>query len=230
MPTFTTIKDNALNLRKKGLSYSEISHLTHISESTLSDWISHIKLSKSQQKRLNNKREINRKLGSKTLKDNRLEKTKRIIEQAYTEIKNLGLNDLKLIGIILYWAEGSKQKEHNPSKEVIFSNSDPDMIRVFLKWLKKCLDIEDEKIVFEIYIHRTYQKTSKQLAQYWSGITGYSPNKFNRIYFKKNKVHSYRKNKGENYFGVLRIRVRKSTDLNRRITGWIKGVCHEFIS
>lgn len=46
-----------------------------------------------------------------------------------------------------------------------------------------------------------------------------------KIYLKKNKVNSYRKNKGEGYHGVLRITVKKSTDLNRKVMGLVEGIC-----
>lgn len=138
-------------------------------------------------------------------------------------------NPLWLIGTILYWAEGHKQKEHDPSKEVIFTNSDPEMIKIFLLWLKKCLGIENNQVVFEIYIHETYHKKVEKLCLYWSKVTESPRSKFKKIYFKKNKVRSFRKNRGENYYGVLRISIRKSTDLNRRITGWIKGISTEFL-
>jgi len=96
---------------------------------------------------------------------------------------------LKIIGIVLYWTEGSKQKVHDPSKELIFSNSDPKMIRIYLLWLKKCLLIKPSGIKFEIYIHETYKKTPKELSLYWSRITKFPIQNLNKIYFKKNKVN-----------------------------------------
>lgn len=141
------------------------------------------------------------------------------------EIKKIDLNNLKIIGTVLYWAEGSKQNENRPSKELIFTNSDPKMIKIYLLWLNKCLYIKPENIKFEIYIHETYMKTPIQLSLYWSEITKFPKNTLNKIYFKKNKVNSFRKNKGKEYHGVLRVTVRKSTDLSRKVTGWVEGIC-----
>ncbi len=230
MPHKSVVKEKAISLRKQGLSYSEISQSIHVPRSTLSYWLVGIKLSKKQKQRLDGKMELNRRLGSKTLKSIRLEKTKRIVRKANSEIKNLRTKDLMLIGTTLYWAEGSKQKEHDPSKEVVFSNSDPLMVRVFLKWLRDCLNISNEDIVFEIYIHETYKRTIKELFKYWSKVTSFPLHKFTKVYFKRNKVHTFRRNRGENYHGVLRITVKRSTDLNRKITGWTEGICREFIS
>lgn len=158
----------------------------------------------------------------------RIKKTKRIVDKAKSEIVDLNDNYLKIIGTILYWAEGSKQKEHNPSKELVFTNSDVNMIMIYLLWLRKCLFTKNENILFEIYIHETYNKTKNELIRYWSKVTGFPMKNFKKIYFKKNKVNSFRKNRGKEYNGVLRISVKKSTDINRKVMGWIQGVCLQF--
>jgi hypothetical protein len=220
-------REEVIRFRKQGFSYSEIRRFVHASKSSLSLWLRDIVLSDDQVKRLRRKGDVARLLGSKALKEARIRKQKLIINDAISEVKPLSGTDLWLIGVVLYWAEGSKQKEYNPSQRVCFSNSDPAMLKIFLKWLRDCLCVNPEDIVFEIYIHETYQRTREELSKYWSKVTNYPLNKFNTIYYKKNKVHSYRKNRGEGYHGVLRISVKKSTDLNRKITGWIYGVCEK---
>ena len=99
------------------------------------------------------------------------------------------------------------------------------MIRIYLRWLKECLGVSGDRLVFEIYIHRTYKRSKEDLKLHWSTLTGIPISNFEKVYFKKNKVLSYRKNRGSEYGGVLRIKVRKSTDLNRKITGWVQGIC-----
>lgn len=220
---------NAVKLRKLGYSHSEILKKVKVTRSTLTSWLKNIHLTKPKIERLRLKKENGRKLGSLILKRNRIEKTKEIINKARSEINNLDESHLKVIGSILYWAEGSKQKEHDPSKELVFSNSDPKMIKLYLLWLQRCLLIKADDILFEIYIHRTYNKTEKELINYWSKVTNSDTTKFKKIYFKKNKVHTFRKNKGKDYHGVLRISVRKSTDLNRKVTGLIQGIYEEYI-
>jgi len=223
----TVQKLQAIELRKKGLSYSEILKTIHVSHSSLSLWLHSMKLSKSQELRLKNKGDWARKTGSVAIHEQRVLRTNLIIKKAISEIKKIDKNDLMLIGITLYWAEGNKQKEHNPSTEVVFSNSDPSMIKLYLKWLEKCLGVQQDRLVFEIYIHRSHHKTIKDLTGFWSEVTGFPVSKFDRVYFKKNKIHSFRKNRGPNYSGVLRIWVRRSTDLNRKIQGWTQGICFQ---
>lgn len=218
-------KENAIKLRKQGYSYTEILKEINVSKSTLSGWLRNIKLNNIQFERLRSKNEYARHLGSIALRNNRINKTNKIIEAAKSEINIISCTNLKIIGAVLYWAEGSKQNENRPSKELIFTNSDPKMIKVYLLWLDKCFLIEQKNIKFEIYIHETYNKTPEELSSYWSSVTNFPVNMLSKIYFKKNKVNSIRKNKGDSYHGVLRITVRKSTDLSRKVMGLVEGIC-----
>lgn len=224
--THILLHKQAVHLRTQGLSYSEIRSKLQVSKSTLSEWLRYIPLQKHQEKRLYDKGAVARALGSKALKEYRIKKTKIIIEGAINEVSQHKI-DLWLVGAILYWAEGHKQKVHNPSQRLMFSNSDPHMIAIYMKWPQESLKIEHENLTFDIYIHETYKKSKAELIKYWSNITKVSAEYFNHTYFKKNKVFSYRKNRGKKYFGVLRICVRRSADLNRKVTGWIQGITKE---
>jgi hypothetical protein len=220
-------REEVRKLRYKGFSYSEIRQFIHVSKSSLSLWLKDIILTEEQIKRLRRKGDVARSLGSRALKGARIKRQKLIIRNSISEVRQLEMVDLWLIGTILYWAEGNKQREYRPSQRVCFSNSDPLMLNLFLKWLMVSLKLPVGRIVFEIYIHETYKKTREELSKYWSDITKLPLGKFNKVYYKKNKVHSYRKNRGVGYHGVLRISVKRSTDLNRQITGWIYGVCEK---
>ncbi len=220
------LKDDAIKLRHSGLSYSEILNRIHVSKSTLSLWIRSIPLTDAQKKRFTLKRKRIIKVAHYKSKQERIERTKSIKTQAKLEIKSINDYELLLIGTMLYWAEGAKQKEYEVSQGVCFSNSDPFMIKIFLTWLKKCLKLSDDMIHFDIYVHENYRNPEKIgiIIKHWSLVTGFSIDKFDKMYYKKHKLSTNRKNKNNNYFGLLRVKVRRSTDLNRKITGLIEGV------
>ena len=98
------------------------------------------------------------------------------------------------------------------------------MIKIFLKWLRDVCKIPDSNIDFRLAFHENAKSRIKEVQRYWSDITGFSINNFQKIDWKKHKVKTKRKNIGEKYFGVLHICVKKSTNLNRRIEGWIEGI------
>lgn len=93
-----------------------------------------------------------------------------------------------------------------------------------MKWLCEILKISENDIKYEIYMHENFKDKIASFIQYWSKITRASQIKFKYVYFKRNKIGTKRKNVDENYHGLLRVRVNKSTNLNRKISGWIEGI------
>ena len=221
------LKQQAIELRKQGRTYSEIMEVIPVAISTVSDWLHSVGLSKKQKQRITLKKLASIKKGGLARKNQRLSITKEIFSAAKKDIKSISQGELWFIGIVLYWAEGSKQRETTVSQGVVFSNSDPRMIKIFLKWLKDCAKVSNENIKLEITIHENYKKRVNKVIQYWSQITGVFKGKFDKIYYKKHNIKSLRKNQGDNYYGQLRIVVRKSTNLNRKIAGWIEGICQK---
>lgn len=216
-------KQLAIKLRKKGFSYGEILRKVPVAKSTLSLWLRSVGLALPQKQIISKKRIQARLRGAAARRQKRIIITKQIHLEAKQEIGRISQRELWLVGAALYWAEGAKQKEHNVSQDVKFSNSDPLMIKIFLKWLIEVCGIPSDDLKFEIYLHET--NSAEGAREFWAKQTGFQAEKFHRIYWKKNKISTKRKNIGENYKGVLRITVRKSTNFNRRIEGWCKAIC-----
>ncbi|PIR44306.1 hypothetical protein COV23_00450 [Candidatus Wolfebacteria bacterium CG10_big_fil_rev_8_21_14_0_10_31_9] len=217
-------KEKAINLRKQGLSYSEILKQIPVAKSTLSLWLRSVGLSKKQAQRLTEKKLANMQKGALAKKNQRIALTQKIHKEAIKQIYNISKRDLFLIGVSLYWAEGSKEKENRPGSGTIFTNSDPEMLRLFIKWLTKICNIKKEDIIFSIYIHENSKNDLDKVKKYWSEKLDFPLSHFPYIYFKKNKIKTSRKNVGDSYFGLLKLKVKKSSALNRKIAGWIKGV------
>ena len=219
-------KSRALELRMQGLSYSEIRKTVPVSKSSLSLWLSGVYLRKPQKNRLKEKLIAVGKLGAEAKRKQRIDKEERIRNLAIFEIKNIENKELFYMGVMLYWAEGAKQRNATISQGVDFANSDPNMCKLFLKWLQVCLKIQPDRIRLRIYIHESKKRKSNEALAYWVKTTLFPAESFNRTCFTKTVYprKNRRKDKGK-YYGLLRINVRKSTDLNRKIAGWIEGVC-----
>lgn len=143
--------------------------------------------------------------------------------EAKKEIGKLTDRELWLIGVSLYWAEGAKEKEK--SVGIKFANSDPLMIQLFIKWLLKICGISRENIYFEIYLHDNAKNREKEVKKYWEGITEFTADHFRKTRWKKNKINTKRKNIGEKYFGLVNVNIKKGVYLNRKIQGWVSGIC-----
>ena len=87
---------------------------------------------------------------------------------------------LKIAGIMLYWAEGTKSRKSNM---VDFVNSDPDMIKLFLKFLRQICGVKEERLRVYLYSY-SYQKIDKT-RNYWSEITGISKDQFLKPYIRE---------------------------------------------
>lgn len=218
------LREKAIALRRDGFSYSEILQEVPVAKSTLSLWLRSVALAKKQSQRLTEKKLLAIQRGWETRRKQRLDTTLVIKQDAFKEIKSISQKELLLMGTMLYWAEGSKSKEHNVSQGIAFSNSDPFMIRIFLKWLKQYLKIDDDRIVFDIYVHESSFERLSAIKAHWVNATGFPIAKFDKIYWKKNKIKTKRKNVGNQYYGLLRIKVKKSTNLNRKIAGLIEAI------
>lgn len=212
-------------MRKQGKTYSEILKEVHVAKSSISLWLHDVGLAKRQRQRITAKRRAAQKLGAETRHRRRVERTMSIYARASSEVGNLTKRELMLIGATLYWAEGSKAKPHDVSRGIDFGNTDPEMIKLFLSWLHQALDISPDEVHLSLYLHINHKHRLPSVVRFWEQLT---MKKIQYIYFKKhNPKKSYRKNVGDTYFGTLRIRVKKSTDLQRKIQGWIYGITGE---
>ena len=221
-------KLKAVELRKGGLSYSEILNLVPVAKSTLSVWLKDVGLAKKQKQHLTEKRKLAQIKAKEACRAKRIKITEEIKSIARKEISGISEREMWLIGVALYWAEGSKQKSINVSTRTIFSNSDPLMIKLFLEWLKKFCKVSSQDIIFSVYLHESVYNRRQEILKYWSNITGYPLSQFKQVVWKKNKINTKRKNIGVNYYGLLRITISRSTNLNRKISGWIEGICQNW--
>ncbi|MCX6794775.1 MAG: hypothetical protein NTY31_02200 [Candidatus Falkowbacteria bacterium] len=222
MVSKTSDKEKAVKLRRKGRSYSEILKEVSVAKSTLSIWLRSVGLSQPQKQRLTDKKMATIKKGGERKREIRISTTKRIKDEARGDIGQLSIRDLWLFGVALYWAEG--QKERGRGSLVALGNSDPFLIKVFLRWLIDICEVPRNDIHFWIFLHETAAEKLLEVQKYWSQATGFSLNEFRKVTWKRNQINSNRKNRGESYHGLLRVIVRRSTNLNRRIQGWVEGI------
>lgn len=224
MASKTLERQKAISLRKKGFTYTEILRQVPVAKSTLSRWLISVDIAKKQKQRLTKKRQEAVKRGNQAWKSIRIKKTKAIKDSAFLEIGKISERELWLLGIALYWGEGTKEKEGGKSKMVIFSNSDPKMLKIYEMWLEKSLKLDNKRIVYDLFIHQNHKARLDSVIKYWSSQLNLHREDFDHIYFKRHNIKTNRMKTDNKYFGLVRIVVTRSTDLNRRISGWVDGI------
>jgi len=215
-------KLEAKKLRKQGESIKVIAKKLKVSPSSVSFWCRDIKLSPTQIKELERRardphygRRLKYALDQQR---KRLEKTKRLKEEGIKEVGILSERELFLAGVALYWAEGFKK-----DTQVGFASSDPDMIKLFLKWLFDCCGYKSQDLILRVTANISHKHRVQEIQDHWIKITKIPNENFRKPFYQKVKWKKVYKNPNE-YFGVLRIRVRRSADFLRKIHGWIEGM------
>jgi hypothetical protein len=100
---------------------------------------------------------------------------------------------------------------------MIFVNSDPSLVRFFLRFLS-LVGIGPGDWVFRVCIHESADVAEAQ--RFWLELTGADPAQFRRPVLKRHNPKTVRQNTGDGYHGCLRIEAKRSADLYRRIAGW----------
>jgi hypothetical protein len=136
---------------------------------------------------------------------------------AAAQIGPLSEREILIAGAIAYWCEGAKNKPHRRSDRVVFMNSDPALIGLFLRFLEVA-EIGPDMLIYQVQIHESADVGAAQ--RFWMNVTGADPALFRRPSLKRHNPRTVRKNTGNDYHGCLRIEVRRSTRLYRRIEGW----------
>lgn len=216
-------KREIIALRRRGFSYSEIRNQFPASKSTLSAWLKNIKIPETRMRELRRRSRRGLLKGAEEKRTRRIVETNVIHSSAMQDIKVISQKELWLMGAVLYWACGLEEEEHRTGLGVRFSNSDPFIIKLFLEWLTKIGNIKKREIGFDLYLHESKKTELQDIIGYWAKTTGFSKDYFSHVYFHKNKLKRKQTLKKPRY-GLIRIRIKKSSLLSRQISGWIKGI------
>ncbi|MEV0206806.1 hypothetical protein AB0H97_16555 [Streptomyces sp. NPDC050788] len=214
------LRARARELRLQGWTYDQIQVELGCSKSSISLWVRDLP-KPERKKRTREQASAIAKRGWEAKLQIREEKRQRTKRLATEEIGKLTARELFLLGVGLYWAEGSKDKSYDRRERVTFVNSDPGMIQVFLAWLD-LLGVERDRLRYCVMIHE--QADVAGAEQYWAEFVGDDGSAFNKTTLKKHNPKTTRKNTGETYRGCLVIKVLKSADLYRRIEGSWYGI------
>ncbi|HVU74012.1 MAG TPA: hypothetical protein VHE83_13690 [Mycobacteriales bacterium] len=121
---------------------------------------------------------------------------------------------LQVAGAIAYWCEGSKSKPWRRLGKVVYTNSDPMMIWLFLAFVASA-PVERGPVGFRVAIHESADEASAR--SYWGAIVGADAATFRPSTIKRHKPRTNRKNVGADYHGCLVIDVRQGAALYRYI-------------
>lgn len=213
-------KSKAIKLRKQGLAMNLIAKQLGVAKSSVSLWVRHITLTAKQRFRLSV--QSKQTLGFYAELGKKNAQRFRNIRMEYQDKGRKRLNaekiNLYLVGCILYWCEGTKSKN-----DVAFTNSDPDMVRLFMEFLRKCLKVKDDNITLCVHAHLSNGISREDIEGYWLDITALPKTSLRKGAYDRYSKASTRRKKNLIY-GTARINV-CNTSLLHCIYGSIARCC-----
>jgi len=216
------LRERARELCVQGLDYEEIAGAVGVSKSSVSLWVRDLPIPE----RLSYE-ECRRRAAEGAHRYWAAERPVRAAARAATcaaaaaQIGPLTDREILMAGAIAYWCEGGKTKPYQRSDRVIFTNSAPGLIRFFLRFLY-VTGTPQTSVRFRVYIHEKADVAAAQ--RFWLDVTGASIDQFATPALKRHNPKTIRKNTGDEYHGCLRVDVRRSSDLYRRIEGWSTAI------
>ncbi|SRR5260221_1838223 len=217
------VKDEVRALRILGLSLNEIQRKMNIPRTTIRDWIADIALTEEQKEVF--KERILQELQKGRIEAQKIQKEKRLVKEnvlkkeALEEIGLLNKRDIFIAGIALYWGEGFKNKHEH---RLGFCNSDPLMMKFYVRWLEICLQIKRIDLVARVTVNKSYEKQIDGIEEYWSDFLEIPITQFTKPFYQ-NSIWKKHFNE-DNYKGVLRIHVKESLNSLLKMRGWIEGL------
>lgn len=218
-------KNIAIRLRRSGKSYGQIRTALGIPKSTLSVWLRDVKLSQESRRRILSRGHeksiialIKRNKYQTVLANKRAGEARDV---ARAEVRGLMDNPLFISGVALYWAEGYKKGASGSKwKSFDFTNSDPEMVMVMMRFLDKVCKINKKDIKIQLMIHSNSE--AERALRYWVGLTGVPRKQFIKTCNSLSK-YSRKKRKPLLTNGTIHIRI-NNVKFFFKIIGWIDGL------
>lgn len=226
-----TDKNVAVKLRLRGKSYSEIQkELIGVSKSTLSGWLKDVVL--SDESRVALARRASEKSFRGLLKKNKnqtalaIKRRNDIQTTAQSEIGNISMRDLSVVGLALYWAEGHKRVVVRNGRETTYhpvslTNSDAKLVKIFLEFLRKVHGVPVHKIKANVRIFKHLNEN--EVLKYWSRELEIPLQNFTKTYIGTSLSSMGKRPFNRLPYGVIQIRI-SDTNLFHKIMGGIEGL------
>ena len=214
-------RQRAIELRKSGESYSEIRKILGVSKSTLSYWLREFPLSEERMRELRdwNQKRIENYIATRKKKKEEL--LKQVYDTEKKTILPISERELFVSGLFLYWGEGGKRM----NAEISISNTNPAVIKAFMRWAEQALGVDRERIVIKLQLYSDMD--AQKETEVWAKTLDVPISRFRRPYFKTSKFSSLTYKRGFGH-GTCNVFVRNAI-LARRVMMGLKVIENYFM-
>lgn len=207
----------AIRLRKNGWSINQIYRKLRVAKGSVSLWVRDTHLSSEQLQELTERGQSKEVIERRRITRLKRENARRqlIINKAKSEIVHISDKDLFLLGVALYWAEGSKTKRG----VVELSNSDPELIKVGMRFFRESCHVPEKKFRGHVHLHPHLDNSKAE--KFWSSVSGIPLNQFFKTSMQQSRAS--KKKRDTLPYGTFSVYV-CDTELWLKIKGWTQGI------
>jgi hypothetical protein len=204
--------------REKGLSVKQIAAHLGVARSSVSLWVRDIELTEAQHEALRARNPI---YNGQVAGRGGTSRRRRAERQAYQEhgraLARRG-DPLHAIGCMLYWAEGDKRRNH-----ARLSNSDPEIIRTYVAFLRAYFDLCDDEIRLTCNLFADHAERQREIEDFWLKVTGLPRSSLCRSIVNVYSKYSFKKRTNKLPYGTCRVLVHRT-----RVVQSIFGAIQEY--
>ena len=191
--------------RDEGAPIKEIARRVGVAASSVSRWVRDIELTPAQEQELLRRNPAyNRQLSGTAIQAaNR--RAERIAYQEAGRRLALQSDSCHVAGCMLYWAEGEKDRN-----ALRFYNSDPEMVRLFVLFLKRYFDLRDEEIRITCNLFADHVQRQREIEHFWLDVAELSKSSLCKSYVNVYSKHSKKKRTNRLPYGTVRVTVNRT--------------------
>lgn len=216
-------KLQALKFRRDGWSVKDIAKELKVSRGSVSMWCQGIELTQSQKEKLKVKQiaagQTGRQKGAEMNRQKRLKAVNDARVWAEKHIQQIDNKNLFFLGLGIYWGEGVKSR----SGQATVVNSDQRILKIMIHWFKECLHVDASEFRPYVYIASQHKSRENIIMKYWVDTLNLPAEQFKSpMYLEQRQKKQYENH--DTYYGVVALRVAKSTNLKYRILALLETV------
>jgi hypothetical protein len=196
----TTDRSEARRLRRLGWSVREIERQLNVSRSSVSRWVRDIQLTDEQIAVLDRRSATSPGQRAGAEANAALGRQRRARYQEEGRARARGGDSLHLTGCMLYWAEGDKGRE-----AVRVSNSDPALLRLFVRFLRECYDAPVERISVSCNLFADHLDRQRDIEDFWLATLELPRSCLRRSIVNVYSKYSQKKRKNRLPYGTCRV-------------------------
>jgi transposase len=219
------LRAEAVALRREGHTVPQIAERLSVSKSSAYLWVKHIPLEATAERAHERRSRHSRQVAEARWEPLRMQRDAeraRTTESEAGWVGRLSEREVRIMGAVAYWCEGSKAKPWQPNRcQVQFINSDPALILLFIRFVESFGE-DRARLRYRISIHESADVEAA--GRWWAGVVGVPFEIFRRPTLKTHNPSTVRHNVGDPYRGCLVVDVPKARQLYWRIEGLMRGI------